>query len=124
MLLYPAKLKIIQDGMTQFFNRPEDAWDWLEVRGEEWTTKRTGRTAPDRTQRKRRHGRSGSQQAEGRRMTRSSSRVVVRVDGTLGVESQRTEIEAARPLVEAVTSSETGNSELDLVEETPEVALE
>ena len=49
---------------------------------------------------------------------------MVRGDGTLDVESQRSEREAARALVEAVTSREPGPSELELVEETPEMAVE
>ena len=54
----------------------------------------------------------------GKRITRSATRVVVRGDGTLDAESQQSEREEARALVEAVTSLD--NSELDLVEETPD----
>mgnify|MGYP002804549248 CR=1 FL=1 len=31
MLLYPAKLKVISQGKTHFFERPEEVWNWLEM---------------------------------------------------------------------------------------------
>ena len=59
---------------------------------------------------------------EERRITRSVTRVVVRGDGTLDAESQRSEREEAMALVEAATSPDPGNRELEMVEETPELA--
>ncbi|KAJ1200833.1 hypothetical protein NDU88_004654 [Pleurodeles waltl] len=48
MLLYPARLKVLSDGRSHFFERPEEVWRWLEM----WDkvtpggTVRTGGVAP------------------------------------------------------------------------------
>lgn len=32
-LLFPARLRVVKDGTTRFFDSPSDAWDWQEGSG-------------------------------------------------------------------------------------------
>ncbi|KAJ1113493.1 hypothetical protein NDU88_001736 [Pleurodeles waltl] len=46
-LLFPAKLKIISDGTTHFFQEPDEAWAWLEsYRAGTISTKQVERKQP------------------------------------------------------------------------------
>ncbi|KAJ1157645.1 hypothetical protein NDU88_010350 [Pleurodeles waltl] len=109
MLLLPAKLKVLNAGRSHFFQSPEAAWDWLDrndvagrpdfLVGE--SDRRPRGTAEVHTAARRSTRRSRAGQG---------SRVIVRTDGTLSLESRRQEREEAKLLVQTVTSEASSRS--------------
>ena len=82
MLLYPAKLKVISQGKSHFFERPEEVWNWLDmwdaVPVQAMTSGDPFHTRQNRENRNRRRGpRGGGGSSSGRR------RFLVLADGTI-----------------------------------------
>ena len=121
MLLYPAKLKIIHNGKTHFFETPEEVWDWMEIRKPDRDPPPTQKRGWSRPRRRSRPG--PSRLCNGDASEASMSRVVVCGDGTIGMEEWQTEHREACALVAAVTTG--GSEQLSpvLVEETPEMGV-
>ncbi|KAJ1137628.1 hypothetical protein NDU88_004026 [Pleurodeles waltl] len=88
MLLFPAKLKVLHAGRSHFFPSPEAAWDWLEQNGvvetPDFLVGESGR---------RPRGTAEVHIAARRCRAGQGSRVIVRLDGALGLERQRQEQE-------------------------------
>ena len=108
-LMFPARLKVMLDGNTTFFNEPEEAWSWLELyrKGEvgPMSTKNGFKTA-------RRPGRWGAGQTHDTRrptrlQTEADKRAAIRAAEVMNVQRSGAESEgSARAVASSGSDSE------------------
>ena len=82
MLLYPAKLRVIYNGQSHFFEQPGEVWQWLDM-----TDQAPVRPLPDsgsyRNRQRRNRGPRHSGRSLGRKGVSPNARFLVQEDGTI-----------------------------------------
>ncbi|KAJ1143463.1 hypothetical protein NDU88_009772 [Pleurodeles waltl] len=99
-LLFLARLRVITEDKTAFFQTPVEAWEWLEVRG-------SGGGNRTRMDRPRRRGRSGP------RRQRSRNRLLVEPTMAQKESAKREALEAVGSMRSKASSAETSEGDLD-----------